>query len=42
VTGAANGDVWQGRPRAYQGLAISGFPNMFMMLGPNSHSVQAR
>jgi cation diffusion facilitator CzcD-associated flavoprotein CzcO len=31
---------WQGRPRAYQGVAIHGFPNMFMMLGPNSHSVQ--
>ncbi len=31
---------WQGRPRAYQGLAIHGFPNMFLMLGPNSHSVQ--
>lgn len=31
---------WQGQPRAYQGLAIHGFPNMFMMLGPNSHSVQ--
>lgn len=31
---------WQGQPRAYQGLAIHGFPNMFLMLGPNSHSVQ--
>lgn len=31
---------WQGRPRAYQGLSIHGFPNMFLMLGPNSHSVQ--
>lgn len=31
---------WQGQPRAYQGLAIHGFPNLFMMLGPNSHSVQ--
>lgn len=31
---------WQGRPRAYQGVAIHGFPNMFLMLGPNSHSVQ--
>lgn len=31
---------WQGRPRAYQGMAIHGFPNMFLMLGPNSHSVQ--
>lgn len=31
---------WQGQPRAYQGVAIHGFPNFFMMLGPNSHSVQ--
>lgn len=31
---------WKGEPRAYQGLAIHGFPNMFLMLGPNSHSVQ--
>lgn len=31
---------WQGQPRAYQGLAIHGFPNLFMMLGPNSHGVQ--
>jgi cation diffusion facilitator CzcD-associated flavoprotein CzcO len=38
--GRSLSEVWQGRPRAYQGLAIHGFPNMFMMLGPNSHSVQ--
>lgn len=31
---------WQGQPRAYQGMAIHGFPNFFMMLGPNSHSIQ--
>lgn len=31
---------WQGQPRAYQGMAIHGFPNLFMMLGPNSHGVQ--
>ena len=31
---------WQGQPRAYQGVSIHGFPNLFMMLGPNSHSVQ--
>jgi cation diffusion facilitator CzcD-associated flavoprotein CzcO len=33
-------EVWQGQPRAYQGMAIHGFPNMFMMLGPNSNNVQ--
>lgn len=32
-------ETWQGRPRAYQGMAIHNFPNMFMMLGPNSHSL---
>lgn len=32
--------TWQGSPRAYQGVVVSGFPNMFLMLGPNSHSVQ--
>lgn len=31
---------WQGSPRAYQGVSIHGFPNMFLMLGPNSHGVQ--
>ena len=37
--GRSLSDIWQGRPRAYQGLSIHGFPNMFMMLGPNSHSL---
>ncbi|EDY86818.1 monooxygenase [gamma proteobacterium HTCC5015] len=32
-------DTWNGEPRAYQGMAIHGFPNLFMMLGPNSHSL---
>jgi cation diffusion facilitator CzcD-associated flavoprotein CzcO len=31
-------DTWQGNPRAYMGMAIHGFPNMFMMLGPNSQN----
>lgn len=38
--GRSLSELWQGEPRAYQGLAIHGFPNMFMMLGPNSHGVQ--
>lgn len=38
--GQSLADAWQGSPRAYQGLAVHGFPNMFLMLGPNSHSVQ--
>ena len=38
--GKSLSDLWQGQPRAYQGMAIHGFPNMFMMLGPNSNNVQ--
>jgi cation diffusion facilitator CzcD-associated flavoprotein CzcO len=29
-------DVWQGSPRAYLGTSIPGFPNLFLMLGPNT------
>ncbi len=29
-------DVWQGSPNAYLGTSISGFPNLFMLLGPNT------
>jgi cation diffusion facilitator CzcD-associated flavoprotein CzcO len=29
-------EVFDGSPRAYQGTAIAGFPNFFMMLGPNT------
>jgi cation diffusion facilitator CzcD-associated flavoprotein CzcO len=28
-------EVWQGSPRAYLGTTVEGFPNLFMMLGPN-------
>ncbi len=38
--GRSLSEHWQGQPRAYQGVAIHGFPNMFMMLGPNSNNVQ--
>lgn len=38
--GRSLSEHWKGQPRAYQGMAIHGFPNFFMMLGPNSHSVQ--
>jgi cation diffusion facilitator CzcD-associated flavoprotein CzcO len=27
---------WQGSPQAYKGTAIAGFPNLFMMVGPNT------
>jgi cation diffusion facilitator CzcD-associated flavoprotein CzcO len=29
-------DVWQGSPQAYLGTAVAGFPNMFMLVGPNT------
>lgn len=33
-------DKWQDGPRSYLGLAIAGFPNLFMVTGPGSPSVQ--
>ncbi|MBA3809051.1 MAG: NAD(P)/FAD-dependent oxidoreductase [Solirubrobacterales bacterium] len=29
-------EAWQGSPRAYLGTAVPGFPNFFMLLGPNT------
>jgi cation diffusion facilitator CzcD-associated flavoprotein CzcO len=29
-------EVWQGSPRAYLGTTIAGFPNLFLIVGPNS------
>jgi cation diffusion facilitator CzcD-associated flavoprotein CzcO len=29
-------DVWQGSPQAYLGITVAGFPNLFMLLGPNT------
>ncbi|MFF5075454.1 flavin-containing monooxygenase [Actinoplanes sp. NPDC000266] len=29
-------NVWAGSPRAYLGVSVPGFPNYFMLLGPNS------
>jgi cation diffusion facilitator CzcD-associated flavoprotein CzcO len=29
-------EVWQGSPRAYLGTALPGFPNLFLLLGPNT------
>lgn len=30
-------DHWNGVPRAYHGIAVPGFPNFFMMYGPNTN-----
>jgi cation diffusion facilitator CzcD-associated flavoprotein CzcO len=29
-------DLWQGSPRAYLGTSVPGFPNLFLLLGPNT------
>jgi cation diffusion facilitator CzcD-associated flavoprotein CzcO len=29
-------EVWDGRPQAHRGTTIAGFPNLFMLLGPNT------
>jgi cation diffusion facilitator CzcD-associated flavoprotein CzcO len=29
-------EVWRGSPRAYLGTAVAGFPNLFILLGPNT------
>jgi cation diffusion facilitator CzcD-associated flavoprotein CzcO len=29
-------DAWRGSPRAYLGTTINGFPNLFLLVGPNS------
>ena len=29
-------DFWKGSPRAHLGTAVPGFPNLFMLLGPNT------
>jgi cation diffusion facilitator CzcD-associated flavoprotein CzcO len=29
-------DVWRGTPEAYRGTTFTGFPNLFMLIGPNT------
>jgi len=29
-------EVWEGTPRAYLGTSVPGFPNLFLLLGPNT------
>lgn len=29
-------DAWQGSPKAYMGTTVAGFPNLFMLAGPNT------
>ncbi|MEL6107796.1 MAG: NAD(P)/FAD-dependent oxidoreductase [Planctomycetota bacterium] len=30
-------DVWGERPRAFRGIAVGGFPNLFLLYGPNTN-----
>jgi len=32
-------EAWAGEPRAFLGMMVPGFPNFFMMYGPNTNSV---
>jgi cation diffusion facilitator CzcD-associated flavoprotein CzcO len=44
VTGADGrtlGDVWNRSPRAYLGSSVPGFPNMFILLGPNAIGINS-
>ena len=29
-------EAWEGSPKAYMGTTVAGFPNLFMLLGPNT------
>src|SRR3954469_17253719 len=35
-TGQTLDETWQGSPRAHLGSTVPGFPNLFMLLGPNT------
>ncbi|MFM9916984.1 MAG: NAD(P)-binding domain-containing protein, partial [Rhizobacter sp.] len=36
LQGCTLGDRWTQGPEAYHGITVSGFPNLFLMLGPNT------
>ncbi len=36
--GRSLGEVWDGSARAYKGSAVAGFPNLFLLTGPNTGS----
>ena len=39
--GRSLAELWQGQPRAYRGTSVSGYPNLFMLFGPNIGSANA-
>lgn len=34
--GSLMSDVWEGSPQAYKGTTVAGFPNLFIITGPNT------
>ena len=36
LSGTALASVWRAAPHAYHGVAVAGFPNLFLLLGPNT------
>ncbi len=41
VGGRTLGEVWNRSPRAYLGSSVPGFPNMFILLGPNAIGINS-
>ena len=41
VGGRSLGEVWNHSPRAYFGSTVPGFPNMFILLGPNAIGINS-
>ncbi|MEO0818183.1 MAG: NAD(P)/FAD-dependent oxidoreductase [Pseudomonadota bacterium] len=37
TSGAHLNDVWADHPEAYRGIAVAGFPNLFVLYGPNTN-----
>ncbi len=37
ANGRSLDDYWRGTPRAYLGMTVPGFPNLFLMYGPNTN-----
>jgi cyclohexanone monooxygenase len=36
--GVSLADVWKDGPQAYMGMSVAGFPNLFMLYGPNTNT----
>jgi cation diffusion facilitator CzcD-associated flavoprotein CzcO len=41
VGGRTLGEAWNASPRAYLGSSVPGFPNMFILLGPNAIGINS-